>query len=311
MISSFFGKTQPIHYIIVLGFLFILFWLGQVSLSSEVISRTDILPNLLYSLVLLVTIYLADLMVKKGKMTDQSAFFLLFMALQFLLFPDALNNHKGIWAHFFLLFAVQRLLDSKNLKNIKHKVFDGSLLICIASLFFTWALLFLVLVVFTINTYAQKSFKTWLSGLAGIFTSVLLAYVFLLIIGGTSNFLEYYSVDVSLQKLRETFSGGLSIKILGYVIFIVAFGLVDFIKYRTKGGGKIILFRFMLLYFMLALLVALLDSSPKNYLILAFIPASIFISNYLQTIKRTRFKETFLTIVVLLTFGLALFEFLV
>ncbi|WP_343486913.1 DUF6427 family protein [Allomuricauda sp. d1] len=311
MISSFFGKTQPIHYIILLGFIFIFFWVVQLLTVSDIVSVSYVLPNLLHAGILLMTIYLADVMAKRGKMTDQSAYFLLFITLQCLLFPQTLANPKGIWAQFFLLLAIQRLLDAKNLKNIKHKVFDGALFICIASLFCAWALLFFILVFFTVNTYAPKSFKTWLSAVAGILTFMLLAYFILLLIDDGGYVVEHYRFKIDFQRLRLKFTEKLDFKVLAYILLVIIFGVIDFVKYSKKGGGKIILFRFMLLYFTIALMVNLLDTSEGSYLILAFIPAAIFLSNYVQTIKKARFKESILAAFLVVGMVLALFEFLV
>lgn len=311
MISSFFSKTQPIHYIILLGFVFFLFWATYFLEGNATFSTGQLLLDLLYVFILITTIYLADLMAKKGKMTDQSAYFLLFMALQFLIFPEALQNPKGFWAQLFLLLAVQRLLESKSQKNIKHKIFDGALLICVATLFHSLALFFLALMIFTVNTYARKTLKVWLSAIAGMATFALLAYLFLVVFDDGGYVAQQYIFEFNFESIISRILEKADFKVLGYGLAVVVFGLVDFIKYSKKGGGKIILFRFMLLYFVIALLVTLLDHSENTYLILAFIPAAIFLSNYVQTIKKARLKEMALTAFLIVSVGFALFDFLV
>ena len=135
MISSFFGKTKPINYIVLSVFLFLFYGVflflflkdngGAISIPLEVLTLG----------ILLLTIFVINQIIKTEKVTDFSSYAMLFFVLLIVTFADILLDKNAIFAAFFLLLAVWRLLSVKTIRNVKHKVFDASFLICVASLF--------------------------------------------------------------------------------------------------------------------------------------------------------------------------------
>lgn len=309
MISSFFNKTQPIHYVILFGFVFLVFWGFNLIWATENLSSSFIVSKLLHVSALIIGLFLADQMAKRGKMTDQSAFLLFFFVVQLILFPKVFLSGNTIFAHLFLIVAVQRLHNVKDLKSIKQKIFDAALLICIASMFTSWILFFFLLVLYTINTYNPKSLKTWLSALAGIMAFVLLAYTAFLFIDDHAYLQERYDFTNAFERVGNLFKRRFSLRALCYALLIIVFALIDFIKYRKKGGGKIVLFRFMLLYFTISVIINILDLSETSFLLFTFFPAAVFLSNYIQTIKNARLKEILLAIMLFVPFVLLLVDF--
>ena len=146
MISSIFEKTKPVNFIILLVFLFLFYWSVQFYLFDFEISEVEIMPSIGILAILLFSVFVVDFIVKRNKLTGTNSYAILFFTLLFVVFPETLGDSKAILTSFFLLLTMRRLLSIKSLKNIKLKIFDAGLWICISSVFYEWALLYLLLV---------------------------------------------------------------------------------------------------------------------------------------------------------------------
>ena len=96
MISRFFGKTQPIQYVVLLVFLFAFHWLYAVRIVGEQLTPNAILGQLLLFALVAISILFADMMVKKHKITGQHSFFMLFWVLLIILFPNTVAEAKAM-----------------------------------------------------------------------------------------------------------------------------------------------------------------------------------------------------------------------
>jgi hypothetical protein len=307
MISSFFGKTKPINYVVLSVFLF-LFYAGFVFLKANQEISVDTIPlNVLAVGVLLLSIYIINRIVRVEKVTDFSSYAILFFVLLIVAFSEVLADKNAIFCNFFLLLATWRLLAIKSIKNVKHKIFDASLLICAASLFYDWALVFFVLVFFVINVYDRKTFKNWLVPIIGVLTFFILTFAFLRLNGETFFFAEHYRFSFDFLK-TDFFSNPGIIKLLFYVLLLLAVMSLVFLKVRKKGGGKLVPLRIVFLAFVFGIFISLFKSNSASPVLIAFFPAAVFLTNYLETIKKARLKEVVVGICIALSFVLFLLE---
>ena len=88
-------------------------------------------------------------------------------------------------------------------------------------------------------------------------------------------------------------------------------GLAVFLKSGKLGLGRIINLRFVSVYFMLSLVVALLTTSFEDFpILITFFPAAVFLGKYTEMIKRKNIREIVLTGSVLAAFLVFLLEIL-
>nr|WP_299386076.1 DUF6427 family protein [Allomuricauda sp.] len=304
MISTFFGKTKPINYIVLSVFLFLFYCLfiflylhengGAISIGLEVLSLG----------VLLLMIFVINRTVKTEKVTDFSSFAMLFFVLLLVAFSDVLLDKNAIFMSFFLLLAIWRLLAIKSIKNVKHKLFDASFLICLASLFYSWALLFLILVFIVINVYERKTVKNWMVPFLALLSVFVLVFAVTRLFGWPDFFLGHY--NFSLGFLDKEFLAQSEIpKIVIYISIIGIVSSLIFLKVRRKGGGKLVPLRILFLSFILGVAISFLTGTVTTAILITFFPAAVFITNYLETIKKPRLRE--LVVVLCIIFPLLLF----
>ena len=303
MISSFFGKTKPINNIVLASFLFLFYFTNVFfQLGDQRINQVIPLEMMLFA-VLLVSVFITNQIVRTEKATESNSYAMLFFVLLIVSFSDELVLQKVLFANFFLLLAFWRILSIKSTKNVKHKIFDASLLIAIASLFYDWALAFMLLVFFVIGGYDRKTFKNWLVPLLGVGTIFILTFTVLKLKGSLNFFEDHYQFSLGLFTSKSFFQV-LNIKTLIYLIFTILVSIAVFIRLRNVSGGKLLLLRIVFLIFVLGTGIILFTPADASPVLLTFFPAAVFFTNYFEVMKKRRLQEALMVGFVVLACSL-------
>jgi hypothetical protein len=305
MISSIFGKTKPINFIILSVFLFLYYWVVQVYLFKNDLSVNQVVLETGVLSILLFSVFVVDFIAKRNKLTESNSYAILFYVLLFVVFPETLTDTNAILCSLLLLLATRRLLSIKSLKDVKSKVFDATLWILTSSLFYDWALIYLLLVFVAIYIYEPKNSRNWFVVLSAAFAFFMISYTVLMLVGIPNFLWEHYNFRIDFAAIYP-FNWGASIKISVYIIINLLLALWAFLALGKSGTGKIITVRIIALSFVLGLLVNVLVLSESTYaIIITFFPCVIFICNYIDAIKRRNVLELLLivcTVVPLLVF---------
>lgn len=293
MISSFFGKTKPINYIVLAIFLFLFYFTNLFfQLNGQKINQVIPLELLLFS-VLLFSVFIINQIVRTEKATESNSYTMLFFVLMIVTFSDELVLRNVDFANFFLLLAFWRILSIKSTRNVKHKIFDASLLIAIASLFYDWAIAFMLLVFFVIGVYDRKTLKNWLVPFLGMATIFILSFTVLKLKGTLNFFEDHYQFPLGLFTTKSFFQV-LNIKTLIYLILLVMVSMVVFVRLRNVSGGKLLLLRIVFLIFLLGTALILFTPADASPVLLTFFPSAVFLTNYFEGIKKRKFQEVML-----------------
>ncbi len=305
MISSIFGKTKPINFIILLGFLFLFYWTVQIYLLEIDISTNKIALEMGVLCILLFSIFIVDFIVQRNKLTGANSYAILFFTLLLVIFPETMGDSNAVLCSLFLLLATRRLLSIKSLNDIKAKIFDATLWILTSSLFYDWAALFLLLVIVAIYIYEPKSITNWLVILSAGFSFFMVTYMVLILANNSSFLWEHYSFDIDYTAIYPP-KWSSSIKVSLYIIVNLALAFWSFLAMGKANTGKTITIRLVAFSFVIGLIVNLLVLNESTYAIMiTFFPSVIFICNYIESIKRQNLLELVLvlsTVVPLLAF---------
>lgn len=307
MISSFFGKTKPINNIVLASFLF-LFYFTNVFFQLGDQKPNQVIPlEMMLFAVLLFSVFITNQIVRTEKATDSNSYAVLFFVLLIVSFSDELVLQNVLFANFFLLLAFWRILSIKSTKNVKHKIFDASLLIAIASLFYDWALAFMLLVFFVIGVYDRRAFKNWLVPFLGVVTIFILTFTVLKLKGSLGFFEDHYQFSLGLFTSKSFFQV-LNIKTLIYLILTILVSIVVFIRLRNVSGGKLLLLRIVFLIFILGTGIILFTPADASPVLLTFFPAAVFFTNYFEAMKKRRLQEALMVGFVVLACSLFAFH---
>ncbi|MEP2237557.1 MAG: DUF6427 family protein [Maribacter sp.] len=294
MISSIFEKTKPVNFIILLVFLFLFYWSVQFYLFDLSMSNVEIAPSIGILTILLFSVFVVDFVVKRNKLTGTNSFAILFFTLLFVVFPETLGDNNAIFTSFFLLLAMRRLLSIKSLKNIKLKIFDAGLWICISSVFYEWALLYLLLVFAAIYIYDPKNIRNWLVLLSVGFCFFMILYGILVLLDKPNFILDHYDFAIDYDAIFPI-KWWTSLKMTLYALFNMALAFSAFVNLSKSGVGKVIIMRLIAFSFVIGLIVNILVTTENNNAVMiTFFPSVVFIVNYLESIKKPKLLELIL-----------------
>ncbi len=300
MISSFFGKTKPINHIIILSFLFVFYWIYYFLFTNRDTIPEILALNFLVLSVLLLSVFTVDFIIKRNKMTATNSFAILFYALLIVVFPETLADNNAILCSFFLLLATRRLISIRTLRDIKLKLFDATLWVMASSLFYEWAILFLGLIFAAIYIYEPKNIRNWMVPIVGVFTFFMIIQGFLLLAHYPEFLRQHYQYTFEFDHTHYL-DWGISSKLIGYLLLTFMTIVFSFLKLGKSGLGKIVTMRLIVLSFIIGIFLRILASSPDDHpLIVTFFPSAIFLTNYVESIKKARIKEIVLMSLVLL-----------
>jgi len=201
----------------------------------------------------------------------------------------------------FVLLAFRRIISIRSQREIKKKIFDASLWLGVASLFYFWAILFIVPLFIAITTYAFKDYKNWMIPLTALACLALFALVYGLYLDDLRSFLEGY-VEWPSYNFTAYSSPGL---ILPFSIILTLFiwCASRYLILMGKAQRKMKPLYFMILITaVIALFIAAVLSPIRNgaelYLLIPFL--AILISRYIEKSKSQWFKEMMLWLIILL-----------
>lgn len=309
MISSIFGKTKPINYIIVLIFLFVFYWIAIFLLFSIPYNPDHFLGQALILTVLIFHIFIINFVVKRNKITGNHSFTPLFFTLLIVLFPEIVLDKNSILCTFFILLAVRRLLSIRSLKEIKLKLFDATFWIVISSLFYDWALLYLLLVFVTIYFYQPKNIRNWLVPFIAIITVFSITFGILTFFDQQPFFADHYTFSIGMTA-DYILKWESSLRLLSYVIITLILIIITFIKLSKSGLGRINTMRLVTVFFLIGLVITFITSTNEiTPILLTFFPAAVFMSHYIESIKRYTIKEIVLFTALFIPFIVLMIRF--
>jgi hypothetical protein len=302
MISHIFGKTKPINYIIVLTFLFLFYWGTHFFLFDRVYSPGELLRQALVLGVLLFSIFVVNFIVKRNRITGINSFSILFYALLAVVFPETLLDSDAIICSFFLLLAMRRLISMRSSRETKFKIFDATIWILISSLFYDWAVLYLILVFAAIYFYEPKNIRNWLVPFAGLFAVYMILKCIMILAGQEGYLAEHYQFHFSLNRTYVSYWGH-STKLILFALITFLAGLLAFLKLGKATFGRVVTIRLIAFSFIIGLVVNHLKLSDNVYpVMIVFFPAVVFMTKYVESIRRVRDKEILLLALIAIPF---------
>ena len=298
MFSSFFGKTKPINYFVLSGFLLLVYGVRLFYYIQGDWTQIFLPLEILGFGAILLAIFVINEVVRVEKVTSFNSFAMLFFVLLAVAFSETFSDKSALFANIFLVVAVWRLLAIRSMRNVKHKIFDATFLIGLASLFFDWALIYLVLVLLVINLYEGKTFKNWLVPLVSLASLVILTFTVLQLNGNVSFFADHYTFSLDIF-LNDSVSKLFGVKTVIYFFLIMGAVIFVFTRTRKKGGGKLVTLRIVFMAFVLGILLYFLEVDNTSSVLTTFFPASIFLANFLEGIKREKLREALLVLCII------------
>jgi hypothetical protein len=213
-------------------------------------------------------------------------FYILFMSSN----KMVLYLHPLIFANLFILFGIQKLLNSYRKDKPFSQVFDAAFLFSIASLFYLPSLIFFPLLAVALILLRAFNIREWLISLIGILVPYIFVITFYFI--ENRNFYAFFKEKIHLTFRQANanivfFNSPYSITLfIGLIIILLSFGKLftnlQIGSQKAKKGALLLLWLFGLS--MVSILIT--TNALTDYFRAVAIPAAVFSANYAGNVKK-------------------------
>jgi hypothetical protein len=299
MISNFFSKSKPVHYIVVSVILLLVFVLSRLNVFPEHSSLLFLVKQIGLFFTAFLSVFVFDFLVSRNGLTKKNSYNIILFVLFFAILPQTLLNPRLLFANLFILLALRRLISLRSPKEIKKKLFDASFWIALATLFYFWSWVFFIMVFAALLVYVISDVKNYLIPFVGVLAVAIIAMSYIIIldkdlIGYTAGVFDF-SLDFSPLNSKRIIIGS---------TLLLSFGLWSSFYYikninaqmkSNKPSFKLIILSAILGLF----IIAVAPSKNGSEFLFLFAPLSIIMTNYIEVIPEKWFKEILLWIIIL------------
>lgn len=298
MITSVFNKSKPINFVIVFFIMLLAFSVANFKPFIDSLSIASFFKKTTLFFVCYFTILIFNFVVVKNSLTKNNHYQILLFSLFFLMFPETTINGDILFANVFILLGLRRLLSLRTQIKIKKKLFDTAVWFAIATFFYFWAILFFVLIFVTLFLYTDNRIKNWIVPFVGFATIVVISISASIIF--YDGFFEIINVSKAVSYNYNSYN---TTKFLIAITLLLSFGVwssIFFVKLVQKKKKALkpsfkIIFASVIIAFVTVILAPQKNGSEFLFL---FVPLSIVMTNYIESIKEKWFKEVFLSILI-------------
>lgn len=286
MITSVFKKSTPLNYSLVVILILVFFFLFQIQESSWMSSYFLTFQKISLLCFILASFFLINFIVKKNGLSKDNGYAIFFYLLLLLFFPTIFNNSNVLYANFFTLLAVRRLISLQSLKASKEKIFDASFWILIAALFQFWCVLFLILVFISIIFHVSRDYRNWILPFIALLAVALLFLTVSFIFNFDAlTFIQNKAViDLRIEYFKNNYeNGAFSIYVAVALFFVVS-------VLTTLSNRPQILhnsYKKIVAYFFIAVAVFIISPDKSNdLLLLSIAPLTMMAASHVEYVQQ-------------------------
>lgn len=286
MITSVFKKSTPLNYSLVVILILVFFFMFQIKDPSWVTSYFLAFQKVSLLCFIVASFFMINFVVKKNGLSKDNGYAILFYLLFILFFPTLFNNTNVIYANFFVLLALRRLISLQSLKASKEKIFDASFWIFVASLFQFWSILFIILVFISIVFHVSRDYRNWVLPFVALLAVAILFYMTTLIfnIDIVSFFQERALIDFRINYFKDNAeNAALSIYTAVALFFVTSMLMTISNRPQIVHSS----YKKIVAYFFIAVFVFIISPNKSNDLLLFSIaPLAIMATAHVEYMQQ-------------------------
>ena len=301
MIANFFNKTKPVNFLVIGILLFVYYSISIFSIGDEAYTLSIVTKFLGLFLVLFLFLLLFKFIVEKNKLTKDNSYALLFLVIVLGIFSESMSNNNFVYSNLLLLLSYRKLYSLRTGLNTKMKLFDASFWVGIAAIFYSWSIIYILLIYVSIVIYKKASLKNLLIPIVGLITPIFIYFTYNFYFDSLPAFYDRFKYDVnfSFVAFRE-------LKLLIPTIFlavtllwslVVVSPIIVSVSNNMKFSWNVLINH--LLISILLIVVSPLKNGSEMFFI-AF-PSAIIISNFIQNKKSSLFKNVMIYLYLILS----------
>lgn len=299
MITSVFKKSTPLNYSLVVILILVFFFMFQIRETSWINSYFTIFQKVSLLCFVFASFFMVNFIVKKNGLSKDNGYAIFFYLLFLLFFPTIFDNPNVVYANFFILLALRRLISLQSLKASKEKIFDASFWIFVASLFQFWSVLFLILVFISIVFHVSRDYRNWVLPFVALLAVAIVFYMISLMfhIDVAAFFQKRAVINFRIDYFKNNYeNGALSIYAAAVIFFL--FSMLTTLSNRPQIVHTS--YKKVVACFFIAVLVYILSPDKSNDLLLFSIaPLSIMAASHVEYMQQKLNNEIVFYVLIL------------
>ena len=299
MLTNFFSNSKPFHFILISLLLFVGYTFYNFQFSSFENDFIRLIQLTFKFGLYIILMLIFGFVIKKNNLTQINSYALFIFICLLLLTPNVFQNSKPILSTVFILLALRRILSFNSKKNIQKKILDASLWIGIATLFYFWSILFLLVLYASLIQLASKNFKLFLIPIIGMFLVFIICTIYFLYLDNNMYWYKdhknFTSFDFSSFKLLKNFFS--LFVILSMTVISLVFKFLNFTKTPLRKKSKY----WIIIFTLITGIIIVILTGQKNgvELIFTIVPISILFSNFIEALQREWVSEMMLWFILI------------
>ncbi|WP_417195732.1 DUF6427 family protein [Bizionia sp.] len=298
MISKFFRKAKPIHFVIMSMVLFIGFLLAKLRMHPE-FNTVFVLKQLALFGVCVLSLFIFDFFTSKNRLSKKNSYNLLFYGLFMVLMFQTFLNTKLVIANLFIMLALRRIVSLRSKKDNKKKILDATIWISLATLLFFWSSLFFIVLFAALFLYGITDVKNWIIPFIGVLLVAVLTYAMLIVFNidfwaYVDRFERGKNFDFSMLNNRQI--------IIAATIYFSYFIWSLFYYLRTiKNQSKSYRPSYLLILFTAFIALVIIIISPEKSgaeFIFLIAPLALIVTNYIEIVPEKWFREVLIWLLI-------------
>lgn len=299
MITSVFKKSTPLNYSLVVILILVFFFMFQIRETTWINSYFTIFQKVSLLCFIFASFFMVNFIVKKNGLSKDNGYAIFFYLLFLLFFPTVFNNSNVVYANFFILLALRRLISLQSLKASKEKIFDASFWIFVASLFQFWSVLFLILVFISIIFHVSRDYRNWvLPFIALLAVSIIFFMISLMFnIDAAKFFQERAVIDFRIDYFKDNYENG-ALSIYAAVVVFFVFSMLTTLSNRPQIVHTS--YKKVVACFFIAVLVYIISPDKSNDLLLFSIaPLAMMAASHVEYMQQKLNNEIVFYVLIL------------
>jgi hypothetical protein len=303
MIANFFNKSKPVTIFAIILLLLVYYVSSTFLYKYESFSFFFVIKTVGFFLVFLALLFIMKFIIQKNNLTQDNSFALLLAVLLLGTFYETMFSNNIVFANITLLFAFRKLYSLKSGMNTKQKLFDAGFWVGIATLIYSWSILYVLLIYVAMLIYKRLNFKNIFIPLVGLGAPLFLYFTYCFYFDNLIAFNNCWQFASSFN-----YNSYNQFKYLIPITFLVTLFLWSVVSLSSKVVKRGVNYKrsFNLVFSHLlisAVIVALAPIKNGSEMFFAIFPLVIFISNFLEKSKSENFKNLILYLFFIISVG--------
>lgn len=299
MITSVFKKSTLLNFSLVVFLILFFDFIYQIQDLAWSNSAVLILKKSVIGVVILFSGLITNFVSKRNSISKDSGYSILFFLLLLLFFPTLYDNINLVFANFFILLALRRLISLQSQKASKEKIFDASLWIFIASLFHFWCIIFLVLVFISIISHVSGDYRNWLLPFIAFFAIAIIFAMYSLAFN--TDAISYITNGIATNFSIDYFTNNYQNAALSIYATVALFFVISMVM--TLSSRPLLLhasFKKILFAFFIAVIIYVIsDNKSNDLLVFTIAPLAMMATAHIEMPQQKLNQELALGVLIL------------